>query len=169
MKSNGRGQGGSTHEHHRYHAESTSPPLSVALAAIPLAHLFIQQLAAQSGEAIAPFGAACANAIGLTNQVPVHSVYWTSGRTRSYKLGKLTVYLQHVPDWQLVLWCEPAGELVRALAWAVPADANKVLRQIAAKVPEAAIHELQQHASVFPPWLQDALQQIGQPRVPSNS
>ena len=107
----------------------------------PHAHLFIHQLAAQSGEAIAPFGAACANALGLTTQVPVKIVYWTSGRTRSYKLGKLTVYLQHVPDWQLVLWHEPAGELVRALAWAGPAEASKVLSQIAEKVPEAAIRD----------------------------
>jgi len=134
----------------------------------PHAHLFIHQLAAQSGEAIAPFGAACANALGLTTQVPVHSVFWTSGRTRSYKLGRLTVYLQHVPDWRLVLWDEPPGELVRALAWAGPAEASIVLRQIAEKVPEAAIRELQQHASLFPPWLQDALQQIGQPRMASS-
>ncbi len=123
----------------------------------PHAHLFIHQLSTHSGEAIAPSGAACANALGLTTQVPVKIVYWTSGRTRSYKLGKLTVYLQHVPDWQLVLWDEPAGELVRALAWAGPVDAGKVLRQIVAKVPEAAIHELRQHASVFPLWLQEAL------------
>ncbi len=134
----------------------------------PHAHLFIHQLAAQSGEAIAPFGAACANALGLTTQVPVKIVYWTSGRTRSYELGKLTVYLQHVPDWQLVLWDEPPGELVRALAWAGPAEASKVLSQIAEKVPEAAIRELQQQASRFPPWLHDALQQIGQPRMPSS-
>jgi hypothetical protein len=104
----------------------------------------------------------------LTIQVPVKIVYWTSGRTRSYKLGKLTVYLQHVPDWQLVLWDEPPGELVRALAWAGPAEASKVLSQIAEKVPEAAIRELQQHASRFPLWLHDALQQIGQPRMPSS-
>jgi hypothetical protein len=127
----------------------------------PHAHLFIHQLAAQSGEAIAPFGAACANALGLTTQVPVKIVYWTSGRTRSYKLGKLMVYLQHAPDWQLVLWDEPAGELVRALAWAGPADAGKVLRQIVAKVPEAAILELRRYASVFPLWFQAALQHAG--------
>ena len=134
----------------------------------PHAHLFIHQLAAQSGEAIAPFGAACTNALGLTTQVPVKIVYWTSGRTRSFKLGKLMVYLQHAPDWQLVLWDEPAGELVRALAWAGPAEASKVLSQIAEKFPEAAIRELQQHASRFPQWLHDALQQIGQPRMQSS-
>ena len=135
----------------------------------PGVHLFIQQLAAHSGEAIAPFGAACANALGLTTQVPVKAVYWTSGRTRSYKLGKLTVYLRHVPGWQLVLWREPAGELVRALAWAGPTDASKVLSQIAERFPEAAISELQQHTSLFPRWLQDSLQKIEEPHIPSSS
>jgi hypothetical protein len=134
----------------------------------PGVHAFIQQLSIHSREAIAASGAACANALGLTTQVTVKIVYWTSGRTCSYKLGKLTVYLQHVPDWQLVLWDEPPGELVRALAWAGPAKASKVLSQIAEKVPEAAIRELQRQAFRFPPWLHDALQQIGQPRMPSS-
>ena len=135
----------------------------------PGVHGFIQQLSIHSGEAIVPSGAACANALGLTTQVPVKSIYWTSGRNRTYRLGKLTIHLQHVPDWQLVLWREPAGELVRVLAWAGPTEASKVLRQIAEKVPEAAIGELQQHVALFPPWLRDALQQIVMPCARSRS
>ena len=57
----------------------------------PGVDLFIEQLAHQSGEAIAPFGATCANGLGLTIQVPMHMVFWTSGRTRSYKMGKLVI------------------------------------------------------------------------------
>jgi hypothetical protein len=127
----------------------------------PGVHLFIEQLAKQSGDAIAPFGATCANALGLTTQVPMHVVYWTSGRTRSYKMGKLVIQLQHVPGWQLVLWNEPEGELVRALAWAGPTEVSKILRQLTAKVPVAAIRALQNRASAFPVWIQDALQQLG--------
>lgn len=41
----------------------------------PGVHLFIEQLANQSGEAIAPFGATCANGLGLTTQVPMHMVF----------------------------------------------------------------------------------------------
>ncbi len=126
----------------------------------PGVHGFIQQLSIHSGEAIAPSGAACANGLGLTTQVPVKSIYWTSGRTRTYRLGKLTIHLQHVPDWQLLLWREPAGELVRVLAWAGPAEARKVLCQIAEKVPKTAVTKVRQHAALFPPWLRDALQQI---------
>ena len=105
----------------------------------------------QSGEAIAPFGATCANGLGLTTQVPMHMVFWTSGRTRSYKMGKLVIYLQHVPDWQLVLWNEPEGELLRALVWAGPTEVGNVLRQLTEKVPERAIRRLQKHASLLSP------------------
>ena len=126
----------------------------------PGVHLFIEQLAHQSGEAIAPFGATCANGLGLTTQVPMHMVIWTSGRTRSYKMGKLAIYLQHVPDWQLVLWNEPEGELVRALAWAGPTEVSKVLRQLTEKVPERAIRQLQNHASLLPLWIQEALRRL---------
>ena len=127
----------------------------------PGVHLFIEQLAKQSGEAIAPFGATCANGLGLTTQVPMHMVFWTSGITRSYRMGKLVIQLQHVADWQLVLWNAPEGELVRALAWAGPTEVSKVLSQLADKVPEKAIRQLQKRASAFPVWIQDALQQVG--------
>jgi hypothetical protein len=50
-------------------------------------------------------------------------------------MGKLVIQLQHVPDWQLVLWNEPEGELVRALAWAGPTEVSKVLRQLTKKFP----------------------------------
>jgi hypothetical protein len=121
---------------------------------------FIEQLSKQSGDAIAPFGATCANGLGLTTQVPMHMVFWTSGRTRSYKMGKLVIQLQHVPNWQLVLWNEPEGELVRALAWAGPSEVSKVLRQLTEKVPKEAIRRLQKHASLLPLWIQDALRRL---------
>ena len=71
------------------------------------------------------------------------------------------IHLEHVPEWQLVLWNEPEGELVRALAWAGPAEVSKVPRQLAEIVPAVAIHVLQKNASLFPAWIQDALQQVG--------
>jgi len=126
----------------------------------PGVHLFIEQLAHQSGEAIAPFGATCANGLGLTTQVPMHMVFWTSGRTRTFKMGKLVIYLQHVPDWQLVLWNEPEGELLRALVWAGPTEVGNVLRKLTEKVPERAIRRLQNHASLLPLWIQDALRRL---------
>jgi hypothetical protein len=63
------------------------------------------------GETIVSNGAAAANALGLTTQVPVRSVYLTSGRSRKMHLGKQVVELRHAPRWQLALANRPAGRL----------------------------------------------------------
>jgi EAL domain-containing protein (putative c-di-GMP-specific phosphodiesterase class I) len=96
----------------------------------------------------------------LTTQVPTHMAFWTSGRTRSYKMGQLVMYLQHVPDWQLVLWNEPEGELVRTLVWAGLTEVSNVLRQLTEKVPDRAIRQLQNHASLLPLWIPEALRRL---------
>ena len=79
----------------------------------PSAHRFIEELSKQSGEDIVSSGATTANALGLTTQVPVQMVYWTSGRSRKLILGKLVLHLERVPSWQLVLAKEPAGKPAR--------------------------------------------------------
>jgi hypothetical protein len=50
----------------------------------------------------------------LTTQVPIRSVYLTSGRTRTLSLGKQVVELRPAPRWQLSLAHEPGGEAIRA-------------------------------------------------------
>jgi predicted transcriptional regulator of viral defense system len=69
----------------------------------PMVERIMAALAAQSGEVIVPCGAAMANALGLTTQVPAREVHWTSGRSRTITLGKQVVELRHVPRAQLVL------------------------------------------------------------------
>jgi hypothetical protein len=54
-----------------------------------------QALSAQSGDALAPSGAAAANSLGLSTQVPARASYATSGRTRTAKAGGRSVTLKH--------------------------------------------------------------------------
>jgi predicted transcriptional regulator of viral defense system len=90
----------------------------------------VQAIAAQRGEVIVSSGAAAANSLGLTTQVPVRSVYLTSGRTRKMSLGKQIVELRHAPRWQLAMPHRPAGLAVRALAWLGPEKAEAALRTL---------------------------------------
>ncbi len=56
----------------------------------------IAAIARQKGERIAPFGAAAANAMGLTTQVPLRCAYLTSGRSRRLNLsGEKGEYLPY--------------------------------------------------------------------------
>lgn len=57
----------------------------------------VEAIAAQRGESVAPHGAAAANELGLTTQVPVREVYLTSGPSRNLKLGAQVIELRHVP------------------------------------------------------------------------
>jgi hypothetical protein len=116
----------------------------------PSAHLFIEKFSKQRSEVIVPSGATSANSLGLTTQVPVHMVFWASGRSRKLNLGKLAIHLLHVPPWQLVLATETAGEFVRALAWAGPRRIHSVLKQIEGKIPRSELLKVAPQIPRFP-------------------
>ncbi|MFG1343318.1 DUF6088 family protein [Xanthobacter autotrophicus DSM 431] len=113
----------------------------------------VEALAAQRGEVIVSSGAAAANKLGLTTQVPVRSVYLTSGRTRKMSLGKQVIELRHAPRWQLALAHESAGEVVRALAWLGPEKAEAALKTLKPKLSPATFNELVAIAPQLPTWL----------------
>jgi hypothetical protein len=113
----------------------------------------IEALATQRGEVIVSNGAAAANALGLTTQVPIRSVYLTSGRSRTLSLGKQVVELRHAPRWQFALANRPAGEVVRALAWLGPGRAEAALKTLKRKMPPGSFGELVAAAPQLPTWL----------------
>ena len=63
----------------------------------------LTSLAALWGETIVPCGGMAANALGLTEQVPVRQVHLTSGPNRKLKLGGPMVELHHAPRWHLAV------------------------------------------------------------------
>lgn len=105
------------------------------------------------GETIVPCGGTAANALGLTNQVPVKSVYLTSGPDRKLTLGELTVTLRHAPRWQLAAPHRPAGEAVRALSWLGPDEVEASLDVIGRKLSSDDIQELAGLRAIMPTWI----------------
>ena len=105
------------------------------------------------GETIVPCGGAAANALGLTTQVPVRSVYLTSGPSRKLRLGELTVELRHAPRWQLAAPYRPAGEVVRALSWLGPDGVEAGLEMVGGKLSVEDFEELAASRAVIPAWV----------------
>lgn len=120
---------------------------------VPGAARIIEGLARQRGETIVPHGAAAANALGLTPQVPTRAIYLTSGPDRKLQLGRQTVELRHAPAWQLLLPGQPAGEAVRALAWNGPQEATRSLEILRSRLPPAAQKALAHARAQLPVWL----------------
>jgi len=113
----------------------------------------IEALAAQTGERIAPSGAAAANALGLTTQVPIQEVYLTSGKGRVLTLGNHKVTLQHAPAWQTILPRAKAGQVIRALGWLGRPNAKGAIATLKGKLGPAEVQELLGLRSQVPTWL----------------
>ncbi len=124
-----------------------SPDVSTVLEAV-------QQ---ETGEVIAPSGAATANQLGLTTQVPLHPVYLTSGRSRQLRLGAQTIELQHVPRWQLTLAEKSAGSVIRVLAWGGKERGRALTAELRNKLSPETIEELSHARGRVPTWMAQEL------------
>src|SRR5262245_26433031 len=82
----------------------------------PAPEKVVAGIAAAQAETVVPHGAAAANTLGLTTQVPTKLVYLTSGRSRHLKLGAQIIEMKNAPQWMLLPAHRAAGEAVRALA-----------------------------------------------------
>lgn len=123
----------------------------------PEASKVARALGEKRHEVVVPSGAAAANELGLTTQVPVRLVYLTSGRTKKLQAGAQTVELQHAPAWQLVMPGERAGNLVRALAWAGPENAAAIVKQWGQLLGREERERLLKVRAMVPSWLAAAV------------
>jgi hypothetical protein len=117
----------------------------------------IGQFAATRAETVVPHGAAAANALGLTTQVPTKLVYLTSGKSRTLKLGAQTVEMKHAPPWMLLPSQRSAGEAVRALEWIGERRAAEALTVLKQKLPPSTVDELIALRPALPAWLSKSI------------
>jgi Family of unknown function (DUF6088) len=123
----------------------------------PAPEKVVAGIAATSAETIVAHGAAAANSLGLTTQVPIKLVYLTSGRTRSFQLGAQVVELKRSPQWKLLPSHRAAGEAVRALDWIGKRRAAQALTALKRKLPESTIQELIALRPALPAWMSESI------------
>ena len=119
----------------------------------PSAIKMVEGLANQSGETIVSHGAAAANALGLTTQVPMRAVYLTSGPSRRLTLGAQMLEFRHAPIWQLIFPGRAAGEVVRALTWLGPENARDAIRTLRARLPASELKVVASARARLPTWM----------------
>ena len=134
------------------------PPVSSRFGTrAPAPEKVVESMAARNGETVAPHGAAAANALGLTQQVPIREAYITSGRTKKLKLGRSEVLVRHAPRWMLALGTGPAGAAVRALAWMGPTHVRESLAALHKTLPAAEWRTLAFTRAALPSWMARAI------------
>ncbi len=117
----------------------------------------LNALQAETGETIATSGAAAANTLGLTTQVPARMVYLTSGPSRRLRLGAQTVELRHAPRWQLTFAGRPSGEVIRALAWFGRERGADITHQLKRMLSTQTVQELSSARGQMPTWMAEEI------------
>lgn len=119
----------------------------------PSASQMAAGIMAQHGETVVVHGAVAANALGVTTQMPMRTVYLTSGASRRLQLGAQSVELRHAPAWQLVLPGRCAGDVVRTLAWLGPAQASSAIAQLRSKLQPDDMQDISAVRAQLPAWM----------------
>lgn len=126
----------------------------------PSTESVVHAIEVQSGETIVASGAADANALGLTTQVPTREVFITSGASRILQLGNRAIELKHGARWQLALGKRPAGMAVRALSWLGPEQVHTALQILQTKLPAAEFKAMHTARAVLPSWMARAVGEV---------
>jgi hypothetical protein len=113
----------------------------------------VESLKRAQAETIVPHGAAEANALGLSTQVPTRIVYLTSGKNRTLKLGSQLIEMKHAPRWMLMVSPGEAGRVVRALEWLGERRAPAALMSLKQTLLPAQVQELVAVRQALPSWL----------------
>ena len=128
----------------------------------PSTEAVVQAIEKVSGETIVASGATEANALGLSTQVPVREVFFTSGRTRKFQLGNRHIELKHGSKVQLLLGRRPAGMALRALSWLGSDQCLAALKQLRTKLPAEEWQLIQTARTVMPAWMARAVSMEGE-------
>ena len=126
----------------------------------PSTESVVEAIESASGETVVASGAAEANSLGLTTQVPTREVFLTSGRSRRLKLGNREVELRHGNRWQMLLGRRPAGKAIRALIWLGPERAPRALGLLRGKLSSQEWGAMRQARAVLPTWMAKAISEV---------
>jgi len=123
----------------------------------PSTEAVIEAIESTSGEIVVASGAAEANTLGLTTQVPTREVYLTSGPSRRLRLGNREIELKHGNRWQMLLGKRPAGKAIRALIWLGPEQGSMVMEVLRSKLPSQEWDAIRQARAGLPSWMAKAI------------
>lgn len=125
----------------------------------PSVETVLEALKTEGGEMIAPSGASAANKLGFTTQVPIRTVYLTSGRSRRLQFGAQTVELKRAPRWQLMLPGH-AGDVIRAFAWLGNERASELTSQLRRTLSSQTVQTLSRVRPQMPMWIAEEVSSL---------
>ncbi len=128
---------------------------------MPDVNKVVKVMARDNGETIQVHGAEAARRFKLSTQAPTLPVFNTSGPSREFKVGNLTVKLKHASHRKLLLAGKRSGLALSALWYLGKNNVNaKVINTIHASLTEGEFNTLRNTA--MPAWMSDAFEKYNQ-------
>lgn len=103
-------------------------------------------------------GAEAARLLGLSTQMPMQPIFYTSGLSKKVQIGALEIRLQHAPKDMLALAGRPAGLALTALLYLGKEEVtSEVIAQVRKVLPPGEFEVLMAAEEGMPAWLHIAL------------
>ena len=126
----------------------------------PAPEVVLAQLNQEGAQQLVSSGAAAANALGLTTQMPVEQTFLARTRSQKrYVFGKQQVTIRPAAAWNFLLADRPAGQAIRALTWLGPDQASAALPTLRSTLPPEEWRSLRSICAELPLWLAELLSQ----------
>jgi predicted transcriptional regulator of viral defense system len=120
----------------------------------------IKAIAKQTGEVIAVHGAEAARVLHLSTQVPMQSIFYTTGNTRQIKMEKMEITLKHISPRKLVAPGTMTCLVTSALWYLGKNQVNAgVIKKIEHRLKPEQFSEVFKHTEQMPAWMVGAFAQ----------
>jgi len=127
----------------------------------PAASEVAAAIARKNGWSVQASGAAAANALGLSTQVPAQVVLHTNGRSGTTEVGGVKVQLRHTAPRFFLRNRPHSGQLLRAMRWLGQEGMDQqVIDRLRRILPMKAKKELKLALGSAPIWLQPKVREI---------
>jgi len=110
-------------------------------------------------------GAHAANALGLSTQVPVRSVFLTDSRSRKVKLGKREIVLKNTSTRQMATAGRISGTVIQALRWIGQRHVDdRMIARLRRQLSDGDKQQLLKDLRYAPAWIAEIMRKITQPK-----
>jgi len=125
---------------------------------MPSVEEVVKVLASAAGATVQVHGAEAARRLGLTTQVPTRPMFYTSGASRRFKIGGMSVELRHVGRRRLTLAERTAGLAISALLHlGEKRVSGVVVAKIKARLPKQEYGLFKEQMPQMPAWMARAV------------
>lgn len=116
-----------------------------------------EALAKAKGASLQMHGAEAARRLDLTTQTPTQTVFYTTGPSKRFRVGKLQVVLKHTASRKLTLAGRPAGIALSALWYLGKGQVTpETIAHVRRKLPLSEFKALSEVKASMPGWMADA-------------